>query len=164
MVNPVSVSPAAVPISDGFGGGSVPINRPNGAVPSLQGDLAQQVRQLINQGYHIGIEHADLRRYRSNVWQTCTPVSATREGDAMAAISACIAEHPGEYVRIFGIDPKAKRRAAAITVQRPDGSGPTSQPVAPLRLLRPRPRQRPFTTDRPADNPCLLSWFNRLTN
>ena len=129
---PIAVSPAAVPISGGLAGAATATSRPNGAVPTLQGDLAQQVRQLLNQGYHIGIEHADQRRYRSNVWQTCTPVTAAREGDAMAAISTCIAEHPGEYVRIFGIEPKAKRRGAAITVQRPDGSSPAPQLAAPV--------------------------------
>jgi carbon dioxide concentrating mechanism protein CcmM len=129
---PVSVSSVSVPVNSHFGDGSAPASRPNGAVPTLQGDWVSQVRQLLSQGYHIGIEHADQRRYRSNVWQTCTPVSAAREGDAVAAISACIAEHPGEYVRIFGIDPVAKRRGAAITVQRPDTSSPVAQPSAPV--------------------------------
>lgn len=87
----------------------------------LTTDIVQQVRQLLNQGYRIGTEHADTRRYRSNVWQTCSPIQSTREGDVLTALEACLEEHTGEYVRIFGIDPVAKRRVATTTVQRPDG-------------------------------------------
>ncbi|PSN80056.1 acetyltransferase [filamentous cyanobacterium CCP4] len=98
----------------------------------LSPEVVQQVRQYLSQGYRIGTEHADARRYNSNVWQSCTPIGSTREGDVMAAINTCIAEHPNEYVRVFGIDPKAKRRISAVTVQRPgsksapDGSSGSS--------------------------------------
>jgi carbon dioxide concentrating mechanism protein CcmM len=101
----------------------------SGSAPQASGDVAQQVRQWLNQGYHIGAEHADARRYSSNVWQTCTPITSTREGDVMAAINTCIAEHPNEYVRVFGIDPKAKRRMAAVTVQRPGAKAASSGPA-----------------------------------
>jgi carbon dioxide concentrating mechanism protein CcmM len=87
----------------------------------LSADIVQQVRQLLNQGYRIGAEHADTRRYRSNVWQTCTPIQSSREGDVFAALETCLAEHSGEFVRIFGIDPVAKRRVATTTIQRADG-------------------------------------------
>jgi carbon dioxide concentrating mechanism protein CcmM len=96
--------------------------------PNSSGDLAQQVRYYLSQGYSIGAEHADSRRYSSNVWQSCPPITATHEGQAMAAIQSCMAEHPDEYVRIFGIDPVAKRRVAPTTVQRPGG-----KTVAPSR-------------------------------
>ncbi|MEM6714048.1 MAG: ribulose bisphosphate carboxylase small subunit [Cyanobacteria bacterium P01_C01_bin.147] len=87
----------------------------------LTSDVVQQVRQLLGQGYKIGTEHADARRYRSNVWQTCSPVQSTREGDVLTALENCLTEHSGEYVRLFGIDPVAKRRVAPVTIQRPDG-------------------------------------------
>jgi carbon dioxide concentrating mechanism protein CcmM len=87
----------------------------------LTTDIVQQVRQLLNQGYKIGTEHADARRYRSNVWQTCSPIQSTREGDVLTALEACLEEHTGEYVRLFGIDPVAKQRIASTTIQRPDG-------------------------------------------
>jgi carbon dioxide concentrating mechanism protein CcmM len=99
----------------------------NGHKPSVSGDLTQQVRYYLSQGYKIGAEHADSRRYRSNVWQTCPPISATNESQVMTSIQACMAEHPNEYVRIFGIDPVAKRRVSPTTVQRPGGhSSPAS--------------------------------------
>ena len=87
----------------------------------LTPEIVQQVRQLLSQGYRIGTEHADTRRFRSNVWQTCAPIQSSREGDVVAALEACLVEHANEYVRMFGIDPAAKRRVAPITIQRPDG-------------------------------------------
>ena len=91
----------------------------NGSTPS--GNIASQVRAWIRQGYKIGTEHADRRRYRSGVWQTCSPIQATRESEAMEALQGCLAEHTGEYVRMFGIDPVAKRRISPVTIQRGDG-------------------------------------------
>ncbi|MEO0395608.1 MAG: ribulose bisphosphate carboxylase small subunit [Cyanobacteria bacterium P01_A01_bin.137] len=91
----------------------------NGSGPG--GDVAGQVRAWIRQGYKIGTEHADKRRYRSGVWQTCSPIQATRESEAMEALQGCLTEHAGEYVRMFGIDPVAKRRIAPVTIQRGDG-------------------------------------------
>ena len=102
-----AASPASAPASNGSAG--------------VGGDIASQVRAWIRQGYKIGTEHADKRRYRSGVWQTCAPIQAARESDAMAALEGCLAEHAGEYVRMFGIDPVAKCRIAPITIQRGDG-------------------------------------------
>jgi carbon dioxide concentrating mechanism protein CcmM len=87
----------------------------------LSAEIVQQVRQFLAQGYRIGAEHADQRRYRSGVWQTCTPIASNREGEVFAALETCLAEHSGEYVRIFGVDPVAKSRVGAVTVQRGDG-------------------------------------------
>ncbi|MEY3297907.1 MAG: Carbon dioxide concentrating mechanism protein [Cyanobacteriota bacterium] len=123
------VGGASVPAGTGFGRSVV--QRPAGGSVNLSGDLAQQVRQLISQGYHIGAEHADVRRYRSGVWQTCAPVTSNRESDVLAAVSQCMAAYPNEYVRIFGIDPKAKRRGPEVTVQRP-GAAPAAAPSVPV--------------------------------
>jgi carbon dioxide concentrating mechanism protein CcmM len=85
----------------------------------LSPETVQQVRQYLSQGYRIGMEHADVRRYRSGVWETCTPIKDTREQAVFEALERCLAEHSGEYVRIFGIDPKVKSRVGMVTVQRP---------------------------------------------
>ncbi|MEM6255655.1 MAG: ribulose bisphosphate carboxylase small subunit [Cyanobacteria bacterium P01_D01_bin.156] len=111
---PVEVSKGSAvpsPSSTGNSGGSTVIF----------GDIAGQVRAWLRQGYKIGTEHADRRRYRSGVWQTCTPIATTREAEAMAALEGCLTEHSGEYVRMFGIDPIAKRRVSPVTIQRGDG-------------------------------------------
>ncbi|MGJ3252890.1 MAG: ribulose bisphosphate carboxylase small subunit [Elainellaceae cyanobacterium] len=85
----------------------------------LAPDLIQQVRQLLSQGYRIGMEHADARRFQTSSWKSCSPISSTRESEVMAALNACLAEHSGEYVRLLGIDPNAKRRVLETIIQRP---------------------------------------------
>ena len=85
-------------------------------------EVVQHVRQLLAQGFKIGTEHADKRRFRANAWNSCAPITATQESGVLAALDACIAEHQGEYVRLIGIDPKAKRRVLEVVIQRPDGS------------------------------------------
>ncbi|WP_346293627.1 ribulose bisphosphate carboxylase small subunit [Sphaerothrix gracilis] len=109
-------------------GASVPIRQSNSSgrqrsasYGTLSGEVVQQVKQLLNQGYRIGMEHADSRRYRSGVWQTCPPIQSSRESEVLAALEACLREHAGEYVRMFGIDPQVKRRIATTTIQRADG-------------------------------------------
>ncbi len=111
-----------------------------GSTMGLTTDVVSQVRQLLQQGFQIGTEHADARRYRTSSWQTCSPITATREPDVVAALNTCLAEHAGEYVRLIGIDPKNKRRVLEQTIQRPGdapvsftpgvSTRPTSNPVA----------------------------------
>jgi carbon dioxide concentrating mechanism protein CcmM len=87
----------------------------------LAPEIVQQVRQYLSSGYRIGMEHADARRYRSGVWETCTPIKDTHEQAVFSALERCLSEHAGEYVRMFGIDPQRKQRVGMVTVQRPDG-------------------------------------------
>ena len=79
-----------------------------------------QVRSLLEQGYQIGTEHADQRRFRTKSWHSCTPIDSQNEAEVLEILEACCAEHPGEYVRMFGIDPQEKRRLSQTTIQRPD--------------------------------------------
>jgi carbon dioxide concentrating mechanism protein CcmM len=90
----------------------------------LNPDAIAQVRQLLNQGFQIGTEHADKRRFRASAWNSCKPISSKREPEVLAALDACLAEHAGEYVRLVGIDSQAKRRVVELIIQRPDGSAP----------------------------------------
>lgn len=84
-------------------------------------DIASQVRNLISQGYRIGIEHADERRFRTNSWYSGAAIPAVHESGAIAEINARLAEYAGEYVRLVGIEPKAKRRVLELVIQRPNG-------------------------------------------
>ncbi|HEY9910139.1 MAG TPA: ribulose bisphosphate carboxylase small subunit [Thermosynechococcaceae cyanobacterium] len=99
---------------------SAPAPSSNSGVGS---DVGQQVGQLLAQGFQIGLEHADERRFRTSSWTSAAPIQARREGDAIATIEAFVAEHPKHYVRLVGIDPKAKRRVAEVIVHRPGSSG-----------------------------------------
>jgi len=101
---------------------TVPSN--NGSVgvetsSSLSSDAVQQVRSLLSQGYKIGTEHANKRRFKTSSWQSCSPIDSNRESDVIAALEACLQEHQGEYVRLIGIDSKAKRRVSETIIQRP---------------------------------------------
>lgn len=86
----------------------------------LSSDIVEQMRQILAQGYRIGIEYVDERRFRTGSWKSSTTSQINGESDAIAAMEACLAEHRGEYVRLVGIDPKAKRRAVEMIIQRPN--------------------------------------------
>ncbi|MBD2499415.1 ribulose bisphosphate carboxylase small subunit [Anabaena azotica] len=88
---------------------------------SLGAETIEQLRYLLEQGYKIGTEHVDQRRFRTGSWTSCQPIEARSLGDAVAALETCLADHSGEYVRLFGIDPKGKRRVLETIIQRPDG-------------------------------------------
>jgi carbon dioxide concentrating mechanism protein CcmM len=105
----------------------IDLDRPNSS-PSpamlstnLNQDAVELVRSLINQGYQIGTEHADARRFRASSWHSCSPITARTEREALQALESCMSEHSGEYVRMFGIDTKNKRRISEMTIQRADG-------------------------------------------
>lgn len=89
----------------------------------LGAEVVNQVRQLLAQGARIGMEHADPRRFQTSSWTSCTPIQSSREAEVFSALEACLAEHQGEYVRLIGIDPKAKRRVAEMIIQRPHDKG-----------------------------------------
>lgn len=87
---------------------------------SLNKDTVEQIRQLLAQGYKIGTEHADKRRFRTGSWQTCSPIDSTRVSEVIDGLEGCMSEHTGEYVRLIGIDPKAKRRVLETIIQQPN--------------------------------------------
>jgi carbon dioxide concentrating mechanism protein CcmM len=89
---------------------------------SLSADAIQQVRSLLAQGYQIGTEHADQRRFRTKSWQSCSPINSHNEREVISALEGCLQDHSGEYVRLIGIDSNAKRRVLEMIIQRPDRS------------------------------------------
>jgi carbon dioxide concentrating mechanism protein CcmM len=93
----------------------------NGSVPmgGLAQDVVQQVHQMVNQGYRLSLEHADVRRYRSGAWQTGGALEGSRASDILAALESQLRSHSGQYVRLIGIDPKVKKRVLEATIQRP---------------------------------------------
>jgi carbon dioxide concentrating mechanism protein CcmM len=89
------------------------------ATGHLDSDVVEQVRNLLSQGYKIGTEHADKRRFKVSSWHSCSPIESKRDAEVLAALEACMQEHSGEYVRLIGIDPKAKRRVLETVIQKP---------------------------------------------
>ena len=87
---------------------------------SLGTETVEQVRYLLEQGYKIGTEHVDQRRFRTGSWTSCQPIETRSLGDAIATLESCLADHSGEYVRLFGIN-NGRRRVLETIIQRPDG-------------------------------------------
>ena len=89
-------------------------------------EAISQVRDLLAGGYRIGTEHVDERRFRTGSWQSCAPINSQNLSEVISSLEQCLAEHRGEYVRLIGIDAKAKRRVLETIVQRPNGQVSTS--------------------------------------
>ncbi|MBW4556007.1 MAG: ribulose bisphosphate carboxylase small subunit [Trichormus sp. ATA11-4-KO1] len=89
------------------------------AETNLSEEVLQQVRGMLVQGYRIGLEHVDERRFRTGSWASCATVKTQDENEAIAALENCLSEHNNEYVRLFGIDPDAKCRVLETIIQRP---------------------------------------------
>lgn len=71
------------------------------------------------QGYKIGTEHADKRRFRVKSWSSCGTIDSTQEAEVLRHLEGCLQEHSGEYVRMIGVDEAAKRRVLEEIIQRP---------------------------------------------
>ncbi|QSJ14388.1 ribulose bisphosphate carboxylase small subunit [Nostoc sp. UHCC 0702] len=84
-------------------------------------ETQEQIRQILSQGYKISIEHVDERRFRTGSWQSCVNSHIDAESDAISSLESSLAEYSNEYVRLVGIDPKAKRRVIETIIQRPNG-------------------------------------------
>ncbi|MCY7335931.1 MAG: ribulose bisphosphate carboxylase small subunit [Chamaesiphon sp.] len=99
--------------------GRVPAAASNGNSASAGSDTAHSVKQLLNQGYRIGTEFADARRFRASSWTSGPSYQGTREGEAVAMLNELIAAHEGDYVRLIGIDPQARRRVMEVMIHKP---------------------------------------------
>ncbi len=89
---------------------------------SASAEVVDHVRQLLAQGYRIGTEHANKRQFQNGGWKTCTPIQSTSESAVLSELQGCLSDHGGEYVRLIGIDPKAKKRVLEKIIQRPEES------------------------------------------
>lgn len=92
----------------------------------LSRETVEQVRSLLSQGYHVSAEHADQRRFKTKSWQSCGPINSRNEAQVLAGLETCLADHPGEYVQLIGVDANAKRRVLETIIQRP-GDQPLAQ-------------------------------------
>ncbi len=115
---PVVAQPAA---STGNGNSTATPPASNGKTSQLSAQVQEQVQQLLDSGYRIGVEYVDDRRFRTNSWNSYATITAEQRSEAIAALENCLAEHGGDYVRLVGIEPKAKRRVVETIIQRPNG-------------------------------------------
>ncbi|NEP46143.1 MAG: carbon dioxide-concentrating mechanism protein CcmM, partial [Okeania sp. SIO2H7] len=113
----VKSQPSVYSYSNGYSNGNGNGASVGGSGLSLE--TIDQVRSLLASGFRVGTEYADKRHFRVGSWKTDTAIDYTRADDVIAALEASLALHEGEYVRLIGIDPKAKRRVVETIVQEP---------------------------------------------
>lgn len=113
------------PLQDAIESASSGLYRPTAPAfhPQEQSKLPQNVTdnvlRLMAQGNQIGIEHANKRRFQTSSWTSAPSFNSTNEGQVLNHLESFMQEHVGEYVRLIGIDPNAKRRVLELIVQRP---------------------------------------------
>ncbi|ESA35741.1 carbonate dehydratase [Leptolyngbya sp. Heron Island J] len=92
----------------------------NGKVAPLQADIVDIIRQQLRQGHHIGLEFADVRRFKVGSWQSGPTITSTHEAQVLTQVEQFLASHPGDYVRLLSIDPGAKQRQLEKIIQKPE--------------------------------------------
>ena len=90
-------------------------NSPSSA--QLSANAIAWIQTVIQQGHHIGVEYADERRFRSNVWTDGVPIRTGNVSEAITTLSHIAMEHANIHIRLFSIHPKTRQRAIAITLQ-----------------------------------------------
>lgn len=83
----------------------------------LTPDIVTEVNQILNQGYRLGIEYVDDRRFRTGSWN-CYGTYEGNGAAAIAALESCLSEHARDYVRLVGVNPD-RRRVVETIVHRP---------------------------------------------
>jgi carbon dioxide concentrating mechanism protein CcmM len=86
---------------------------------SLHPDIVSSVHNLLSQGYQVGTEHANKRRFQTSSWTSCASFNSRNESEVLNHLESCLQDHQGEYVRLIGIDTNAKRRILETIIQRP---------------------------------------------
>ncbi len=89
---------------------------------SLPHEVQQQVTTLMAQGYRVGMEYVDKRRFRTNSWQSCSILQGGSEIQVLQAVEQCLTAHTQDYVRLIGIDSSSKQRILERIIHRPAGS------------------------------------------
>jgi carbon dioxide concentrating mechanism protein CcmM len=98
---------------------STPITTMYNSNVKLHPEVVSSVRRLLSQGYRVGTEHANVRRFQTSSWENCAPFNSNQENEVLNNLESCLQEHSGEYVRLIGIDTQAKRRVLETIIQRP---------------------------------------------
>lgn len=90
------------------------------AAHPLQADIVDVIRQQLRQGHHIGLEFADVRRFKVSSWQSGPTITSAHEAQVLTQVEQFLADHPGDYIRLLSIDPKAKQRQWERLIQKPE--------------------------------------------
>jgi carbon dioxide concentrating mechanism protein CcmM len=101
------------------------------ATGGLASSLRDHIHQIVAQGFRVGLEFADERRFRTTSWNSVPSIHSSHEAEIVAKVEAALVEHAGNYVRLIGINPKGKRRVSEQIIQTPTGPAATASPAQP---------------------------------
>ncbi len=86
----------------------------------LQSEVVEIIGQQLRQGHRIGLEFADARRFKVGSWQSGPKIASTHEAQVLTQVEQFLTDHPGDYVRLLSIDPRAKQRQLEQMIQKPE--------------------------------------------
>ena len=86
---------------------------------ALTVDVVETISRLVAQGCAIFTEFADDRRYKSNAWETGGQISGNNASEIVRSLDAIVNERNKSYVRLIGVDQKARKRMIEKIVHRP---------------------------------------------
>ena len=90
------------------------------AAHPLQAGIIDIIRQQLRLGHHIGLEFADVRRFKVGSWQSGPTIASSHEAQVLTQVEQFLADHPSDYVRLLSIDFKAKQRQLEQVIQKPE--------------------------------------------
>jgi carbon dioxide concentrating mechanism protein CcmM len=105
---------------NGSSNGARPTPQNGMAAHPLPADIVDVIRQQLRQGNHIGLESADVRRFKVGSWQSGPTIASAHEAQMLTQVEQFLKDHPSDYVRLLGIDPKAKQRRWERMIQKPE--------------------------------------------
>lgn len=83
-------------------------------------NIADIISQQLRSGNRISLEFADPRRFKAGSWQSGPKISSAHDGQVLMEVERFLTDHSQHYVRLLGVDPKAKQRRFEQTIQRPE--------------------------------------------
>ena len=90
----------------------------NGARP-LEAGIMDLIGQQLRLGHRIGLEYTDVRRFKVGSWQSGPMIASDHAAQVLTQVEQFLKAHPNDYVRLLGIDTKAKQLRLQHTIQRP---------------------------------------------
>ncbi|MGB3402906.1 MAG: ribulose bisphosphate carboxylase small subunit [Microcoleaceae cyanobacterium] len=119
IMPPHSINSKATAVMQGNETGTTVVSDGQAMHTKLSLEIVQQIEQILEQGYRVGLEYADKRRFKTGSWKSYPLNESNQQADIIHSIEMCFVNHPQDYIRLLGIDPKAKRRVVEETIQRP---------------------------------------------
>jgi carbon dioxide concentrating mechanism protein CcmM len=85
----------------------------------LNAEALAWIRNVLSQGFHIGVEKTDIRRFRANSWSDCGLIKTTQAVEAIATLEKLLQSYPHQYVRLFSINSETRQRGSILIIQQP---------------------------------------------